>query len=280
MLKNYFKTAIRNLVRYKGFTFINILGLTIGITGCLVIGLFVWDELQYDKFGKDYETVYRIYNQRSLNNNTTHASVTPPMFATYMKQQYPEVDNTLRIMMTDGRRLIEQGDKQAYVEHGLLTEASFFSFFPIKLVHGDPNTALADPNSVVISGEMAKTYFGNENPIGKTLLSNKAPFIVKGVMGKVPEHFHLQLNYLMPIAAAQLPKERMESWHWQQFYTYIKLKPGTNAGTLETKFQDAIKKEVNPKTSHSGYTYLPFLQKLGNIHLQSADFEFDIAKRQ
>lgn len=279
MLQNYFKTAIRNLVRYKGFTFINILGLTIGITGCLVIGLFVWDELQYDRFGKDHETVYRIYNERSVNTNTTHAAVTPPMFSTYMKQQYPEVENTLRIMMTDGRRLIEQGDKQAYVENGLLTEASFFSFFPIKLLHGDPKTALEDPNSVVISEEMAKTYFGNENPIGKTLLSNKAPFIVKGVMAKVPEHFHLELNYLMPIAAAQLSKELMERWTWQQFYTYIKLKPGTDAGALEAKFQDAIKKEVHPKTKPGGVVYLPFLQKLENIHLQSADFEFDIAKR-
>lgn len=279
MLSNYFKTAIRNLLRYKGFTFINILGLTIGIAGCLVIGLFVWDELQYDKFGKDYETVYRIYDERTINENTTHAAVVPPAFATFMKKTYPEVDNTLRIMMTDGRRLMEQGDKQGYEEKGLLTEQSFFSFFPIKLIHGDAATALADPNSVVISGDIAKKFFGKENPVGKTLLINKAPFIVKGVMAALPAHFHLEANYLMPVAAAQLPKERMESWNWQQFYTYIKLKAGTDAGALEAKFQAHVKKEIHPKTGANGVFYLPFLQKLENIHLQSANFEYDNAVR-
>jgi putative ABC transport system permease protein len=278
MFKNYLKTAIRNLVRYKGFTFINVLGLTIGITGCLVIGLFVWDELQYDRFGKNYETVYRTYIRRTVNSITTNAAVTPPMFATYMKQQYPEVQNTLRIMMTDGRRLLEVGNKSGYEEKGLLTEASFFDFFPVKLVHGDAKTALADPNSVVISEEIAKKYFGNENPVGKMIQVNKSPIAVRGVMAKLPEHFHLEANYLMPIAAAQLPKERMESWRWQQFYTYIKLKPGANAPALQSKFQQAIKKDISPGV-RDGLSYVPFLQELKNIHLQSADFEYDLAKR-
>lgn len=278
MFKNYLKTAIRNLVRYKGFTFINVLGLTIGITGCLVIGLFVWDELQYDRFGKNYESVYRFYTHRTVNSINSRAAVVPPMFATYTKQQYPEVENTLRIMMTDGRRLLEVGDKRGYEEKGLLVEPGFFEFFPIKLIHGDPKTALADPNSVVISEDIAKRYFGKENPVGKTLLVNKSSMAVRGVMAKLPEHFHLEVNYLIPLAAAQLPKERMESWQWQQFYTYVKLKPGTDAGALQAKFQEAIKKEVSPRLQ-GGINYLPYLQELKNIHLQSADFEYDIAVR-
>ena len=279
MLKNYLKTAFRNLMRYKGFTVINILGLTIGITGCLVIGLFVWDELQYDKFGKDHENIYRVYNKRQVNSITTQAAVVPPMFATYLEQQYPEVESTLRIMMTDGRRLLELGNKKGYEEKGLLTEASFFDFFPVKFIHGDPKTALTDPTSVVISENIAGRFFGKENPVGKTILINKANFVVRGVMAKLPEHFHLEMNYAMPIAAAQLPKERMESWNWQQFYTYIKVKPGTSSLNLQTKFQEAIKKDVHPRTSPGGVVYLPFLQQLKNIHLQSADFEYDLAKR-
>jgi putative ABC transport system permease protein len=278
MFKNYLKTALRNLVRYKGFTFINVLGLTIGITGCLVIGLFVWDELQYDRFGKNYETVYRLYNHRTVNDNNTRAAVVPPMFATYMKQQYPEVEHTLRIMMTDGRRLLEVGEKRGYEEKGLLVESSFFEFFPVKLIHGDSKTVLTDPNSVVISEDIAKRYFGNQNPVGKTLLVNKSNMAVRGVMAKLPEHFHLEVNYLIPLAAAQLPKERMESWQWQQFYTYIKLKPGSNAGALQAKFQEAIKKDIHPRLQ-GGVNYLPHLQELKNIHLQSADFEYDIAIR-
>ncbi len=89
MLKNYLKTAFRNLIRYKGFSLINILSLAIGITGCLVIALFVWDELQYDKFFKGHENVYRVYNVSTDNNNSTQTlAVTPPMFATYLQQQY------------------------------------------------------------------------------------------------------------------------------------------------------------------------------------------------
>jgi putative ABC transport system permease protein len=279
MFKNYFKTAIRNLVRYKGFSFINILGLTIGISGCLVIGLFVWDELQYDRFGKNYETVYRIYNERTANSITSNAAVVPPMFATHMKQQYPEVDKTLRIMMADGRRLMEVGDKSQYEEKGWLTEETFFDFFPVKLMHGDPKTALSGTNSVVISNDIAQRYFGKENPVGKTLLINKSNMIVKGVMAKWPEHFHLEANYLLPLAAAQLPKERMESWNWSQFYTYIKLKPGSDAAALEKKFQDHITKEIRPRSTSAGIFYTPHLQALENIHLQSADFEYDLAIR-
>lgn len=279
MFKNYLKTAIRNLVRYKGFTFINVLGLTIGITGCLLVGLFVWDELQYDKFGSNHEQIYRVYNRRTVNTATTHAAVVPPMFATYMKQQYPEVESTLRILMTDGRRLVEAGEKRGYEEKGLITENSFFDFFPIKFLYGDPKTALADPNSVVISEEIARRYFGKENPVGKTLMINKSNILVRGVMAKVPEHFHLDVNYVIPMEAAQLPKERMESWQWQQFYTYIKIKPGTHADALQAKFQEAIKREVQPRTEGQSVSYIPLLQPLKDIHLHSVDFEYDLAKR-
>src|SRR6185503_9853291 len=105
MIKNYFKTALRALLRYKGFTLINTLGLSIAVTGCLVIGLFVRDEQQYDKFIKDGENIYRFY---SKGNNATSSSSTaslPPMFATHI-QQYPEVETTVRILMTPGRSLI------------------------------------------------------------------------------------------------------------------------------------------------------------------------------
>src|SRR3954469_22364072 len=99
MLKNYFKTAIRNLLRYKGFSFINIASLAIGITGCLVIALFVWDELQYDKFIPGGENIYRVYNERTDNITNSKLAVVPPTFATYMKQNYPEVETTARILM-------------------------------------------------------------------------------------------------------------------------------------------------------------------------------------
>src|SRR5213075_1753584 len=181
MIKNYFKTAIRNLLRYKGFSLINILSLVVGITGCLVIGLFVRDELQYDKFLKDGSTIYRIYDERKDNNNTTYAACTPPAFATFLEQQYPEVDTTMRILMTGDKYLLEAGDKRAYEEKGWFVEASFFQIFPLKFLKGDPATALTSPSSVVISEDLATRYFGKADPVGKTIKIDKDDFTVKGV---------------------------------------------------------------------------------------------------
>ena len=140
MLKNYFKTALRNLLRYKGFALINIASLTIGMIGCFVIGLFVWDEWQYDKNIPGGENVYRIYNQRNDNGNTTYMAPTPPAFASFLEQHYPEVETTLRILMGGDKFLMEAGDKKGYEAKGWFVESSFFKIFPLKFIVGDPAT--------------------------------------------------------------------------------------------------------------------------------------------
>src|SRR5436190_16009538 len=123
MLRNYLKTAIRNLWRYKGFAFINILSLTIGIIGCLVIALFVWDEKQYDKFVPEGENIYRIYEQRNDNNVISYAACVPPAFASFLKQQYPEVTTTARIFMSTDKFLMENDEKKGYEEKGLFVDS-------------------------------------------------------------------------------------------------------------------------------------------------------------
>ena len=130
MFKNYLKTAIRNLLRYKGFAIINISSLTIGIIGCLVIGLFVWDEWQYDKGIAGGENVYRVYEQRKDNDNITYAAISAPAFATFLKRTYPEVDTTTRILMSIDKFLMEAGEKRNYEEKGWFVESSFFQVFP------------------------------------------------------------------------------------------------------------------------------------------------------
>src|SRR5215213_771314 len=109
MFRNYLKTAVRNLWRYKGFAFINILSLTIGIVGCLVIALFIWDEKQYDRFVPGGENIYRIYDQRNDNDVVSYAACVPPAFATFLKHEYPEVDATARILMLNDKFLMENG---------------------------------------------------------------------------------------------------------------------------------------------------------------------------
>jgi len=279
MFRNYLKTAVRNLWRYKGFASINILSLTIGIVGCLVIALFVWDEKKYDKFLPEAENIYRLYEQRNEHNSTSYIASVPPAFATFLKQQYPEVNTTTRILMSNDKFLLENADKKGYEEKGMYVDSNFFQVFAVQFLNGDKNTALNEPKSLVISEDIANRYFGNDNPIGKTLKINKDDLTVRAVFAKLPEHFHLRFQYLMPMSATGLPKERMERWTWHQFYTYVKLKPGANSQLLQDKFQAYIKKGLFPTQETSDATFLPFFQQLKDIHLKSADFVYDNAVR-
>ncbi|MGZ5190244.1 MAG: ABC transporter permease, partial [Flavisolibacter sp.] len=219
MVRNYLKTALRNLLRYKGFALINIASLSIGIVGCLVIGLFVFDERQYDKNIPGGENIYRIYEEYKNENATTYGASVAPAYAPFLKQQYPEVDQTVRILMTGDKRLLESGEKRNYEDKGWFVDPSFFQVFPMKLISGNPLTALSAPNTVVISEDVAKRFFGNEDALNKTIKIDKVDYAVKGVMEKFPTHFHLSFRYIMSLESAGLPQERMEKWSWHQFYT-------------------------------------------------------------
>ncbi|MDB5119905.1 MAG: FtsX-like permease family protein [Sphingobacteriales bacterium] len=279
MFNNFFKVAFRTLLRHKGFSFINIAGLSIGLAVCLLIAVFVQDELKYDQFVKDGDRVYRIANTRTDNISTTRMASVPPRFATYMKEHFPEVETTNRILMASGKMFFDVGEKKSYEEKWLVTEGKFFDIFPLKFLKGQPKNSLDAPGSIVITEKLAKKYFGTTDVLNKVIKIDKEDCIVKGVIADLPEHFHLNFDFLMSLETIHLPKERMESLSWQQFYTYIKLKPGANAALLESKFAEAIKKETFEMSKGSGNSYEPFLQPLGDIHLKSADYVYDNAKR-
>jgi putative ABC transport system permease protein len=279
MIRNFLKVAFRGLARYKGFTIINIAGLTLGLTACLLIGLFVWDEKQYDKQVPGGENVYRVYNEHKNKNGNQNMAVTAPMYATTLKKDFPEVEQATRVMMTsDYKHLFENGAVKLYEEQGFFVDSTFPEVFPLELKQGSWKNALDGRNSIVISETMAARFFGRENPVGKELIMNKGPYLVKAVFKQDPK-FHLQFNFLVPVAALWLPEKRMESWGWQQFYTYAKLKAGTEATALDAKFRQAVQKIATPTPDEKEYKYTPHLQSLQDIHLYSANFKFDKAQR-
>jgi putative ABC transport system permease protein len=181
--------------------------------------------------------------------------------------------------MTGDKFLMEVGEKSGYEEKGWFVEPSFFQVFPINFLKGDPSTALIEPSTIVISETLANRYFGKEDPIGKIIAINKDTVTVKGVMGKLPSHFHMDFNYLMSLPTAGIGPERMELWTWHQFYIYIKLKPGADVAQLQQKFQAHVKKEIHPTLRQTGSSFLPYFQPLKDIHLKSVDFIYDRAKR-
>ncbi|HEX6194189.1 MAG TPA: ABC transporter permease [Chitinophagaceae bacterium] len=279
MFKNYLVVAWRNIIRQKGFSFINIAGLTLGLTACLLIGLFVWDERRFDKAIPEGDRVYRVYDERTTPEGVSSLTVTPPMFAVTLLQEFPGVEQAMRIMMRQAKPLFEAGEKKIYEDHGIYTESAFFQVLPLPLKYGSYINVLDDPTSIVLSSDMSKRYFGNENPVGKSILVDKATFQVKAVLDELPTHFHLRINYLLPFSTAIEDPERMKSWTWQQFYTYVKLGKGANATALEKNFQTYIKQKVQPQMEEGNMTYMPFLQPLHDIHLQSSSFKYDNAIR-
>jgi putative ABC transport system permease protein len=276
MLKNYFKTAFQILLRYKGFALINIASLTIGMIGCMAIGLFVWDEWQYDKNIPEGQLVYRIYDEQKDNNNIKYMAPVPPVFTSFLQRQYPEVDVTARIFAVPDKYLWKVNDKKNYEGKGWMADSTFFKVFPIAFSKGDPITALNSPSAIIISEGLARKYFGNQDAMGKTILINNNSLKVSGVFAELPEHFHLDFQYLMAMPYKDIPTD---SWTWNQFYTYIKFKPGTNVHRVQDKFQAYVRKEIYPTLKQAGFTFLPLFQQLEDIHLHSSDFVFDNAIR-
>ena len=281
MFKIYFRTALRNISRHTGFSAINIAGLTLGLTSCILIGLFVWDEYQYDKNIPGGESVYRIYSEHQTSEGSDNFSITPPMIATTLQNEFPEVNKTVRVLMSaEYKILFETNRKKLYEQDGLVVDSTFFEVFPFTFRHGSSLKALDDPSSIVISAELAQRYFGDTDPVGKQILVDKQPLIVKAVFEKNPR-FHLQFDFLRPMSAtaAYIPAERMQSWGWQQFFTYVKLKEGTNAGLLNAKFQRAFQEKAYPSIKEDALHQKIYFQPLQRIHLYSAGFKFDIAER-
>jgi putative ABC transport system permease protein len=272
---NYYKTAFRALIKHKGFSFINIAGLTLGLAATLLIALFVWDEYQYDKFVPDGDRIYRVCNQVTHNEGTEPLAVTPPTYSSVLQREFPGVEDATRVLMTgEFKSLFEAGGKAIYEDNGMYADSAFFNVFHLRFVYGTPTGALNGSSSIVMSREMATRYFGDEDPVGKKLLIDKKPVQVTGVIDKNPK-FHLPFDYLRPLAAMEIAPDRLQSWQWQQFFTYIRLRKDADIKGMQATFRDIVKTRAYPETKPKGYTYLPFFQPLYDIHLYSAGFKFD-----
>ncbi|MGC4035860.1 MAG: ABC transporter permease [Chitinophagaceae bacterium] len=279
MLTNYLKLAFRNISKHKSFSIINIAGLTLGLTACMLIGLFVWDEYRFDKTVANSNQVYRIYSEYKNTDGTQMMAVTPPAFAPTLQKDFPEVESTVRIMMQpEAKRLFEAGNAKIYEASGYIADSTFFNVFPLSLKYGTVKSCMDAPSSIILSDEFAQRLFGNENPVGKQVLMDKGPFKVTAVFKK-DDHFHLRFNYLIPMSNIYpYVASRMESWVWHQFITYVKLKTNANVQALQTKFGEEVTRLSKSEPGKTA-TDKPFFQSLKDVHLYSSDFKFDVAVR-
>ncbi len=280
IIDSYLKTGFRNLLKYKFYSFINILGLAIGIAGSLLIILYVSNELSYDKFNKDYEQIYRLVLKGQVKGDPINMAVSCAPMARAMQKEIPEVESTARITKM-GDWLIGSGDRKFNEENFLFTDSSFFEMFSYKLLKGDPKKVLNRPFTMVMTQTAAKKYFGSEDPIGKSIRveNDTTLFEITGIMEDVPANSHF--HFLLLGSLSSYPRQSENPiWLSNNFYNYVKLKKGTDPKAFEQKLRNLVIKYIGPQLKQilnlsiedfekSGNSYGYFTQPLKDIHLTS-----------
>jgi putative ABC transport system permease protein len=282
MLMNYLKIAARNLLKNKLFSFINILGMSLSLASVFIIGLFVLDELSFDDHISNADRKFRVVNTRiSDAGDNAEFPIIPYPFADYLKKDFPEVESTARVMDTFGEQLFELGDKRFQEGNGVYAESSIIDMLSLNLLKGDPQHAFDGKNEVVLTESMSKKYFNNASAIGKSIKINKQDYVVSGVIADPVDQFHLNLSYLIsfPTLTQNWTDFRFHNWINQQYNTYVELKPGTDAKAFESKLEGFVSKYAWPKTKPEGFYYIPHLQRVKDIHLYSANHQWEIAVR-
>jgi len=270
MLANYFKTALRNLRKYKGYSFINITGFAIGIACCILIMLWVTDELSYDAFHEKSDRLFRIVEEQPYaGGDIFKVAVTPGPLGPALEEEYPEVVAACRLTFAP-RFLVRYGDKIFYESNLGMADPSFWSMFDFPLVKGDREKVFDRFNSIVISESAALKYFGDEDPLEKALrLENMFDLIVSGVMKDVPENSHLQFDFVMPFKLLEFGGQRIDIWGNNSYFTYVELSENADPAVADEKIRSVITKHL-PESDTTCH-----LQPLRRIHLHS-DYVADL----
>lgn len=262
MLKNYYKVAVRNILKYKLFSAINILGMTIGITSCLMIILYVSHELSYDKFHADADRIYQVGLNGKIGGQDIRVSNTCPPMSEALVADIPEVEAATRIAQMY-QPVVKNGEKIFTEEKVFFADSNFFEFFSYKLKEGDIKTALKEPNTVVLTEMMAKKYFGDENPVGGLLVmgSENKTFKVTGIAETPPTNSHFSYNILVSAVSSDNLKSGI--WLNNFMYTYFKTKPNTSVDQVESKFIPLVEKYIGPEIEKFMGTTLKQMQEAG-----------------
>jgi putative ABC transport system permease protein len=282
MIYNYLKIAYRNLLKYKFISFINLFGLTVGFTCCLVILMFIVNELSYDRYHTKADRIYRV--TRAFNGNDGKkwlelGTVAPP-FAPLLQNDFPDIQKITRLLRA-GTLPFRYSDKVFNEDNVFFADEHFFSIFDVQVVKGDPSRALNDPYSVMVSEDVAKKYFGSADPLDKLLKQGQNNVKVTGVFKSFPQNAHLHPEIMLSFNTLKdtliYGEENLRTnWGNNSFFTYLLLPENYPAKSIEAQFPAFIDKHMSAK----GSSYKPSqgtslaLQKLSDIHLRShLDYE-------
>jgi ABC-type antimicrobial peptide transport system permease subunit len=274
MFWNYLKIAWRTIKRYKGYSFINIFGLAVGLACCILILLWVQDELSYDQFHENLDDLYRINAEFHKTEPVTHYWPVCAPLAPVLKEEYPEIVKATRFTRLRRGQLVRYGDKKFLESQICLTDPDFFTMFTFPFLEGNPQTVLSHPDSIVLVESLSAKYFGDGSPVGKTLtLNNEHDFTVTGVLQDIPENSTIQFDFLIPFIRIEDFEKAwavLDNWSLSGFATYIQLEKQASAAVLENKIANYLQKHV-PESEDVLY-----LQPFEDIHLYSSHVQFGI----
>lgn len=278
MLRNYFKTAFRNLLKNKGYSAINIIGLATGIATCLLIIFYVSNELSYDFYNKKVNDIYRINADLQFGGHHWNSAQTPDPLGSALKSEFPQVKQYVRLR-DHGGLLVKKGNQNIQEDKVILADSTLFDVFTLPMIDGDPHTALVNPNSVVITESTAKKYFNSTNVVGKSLtIYDTAQYKITGVIEDIPKESHFHYDFFVSMYGQLAPYE-MNQWTSNNFNTYIVLDKGSDPNKLNSVLNDFVMKNVAPFFKSWNLTpeefkkqgnYLHYdLMPLSRIHLYS-----------
>ncbi len=277
MLKNLFKYSIRALLRQKSYLIINTLGLSVGLACSLIIAIFIFHELSYDQFHDKKDRLYRVILNGKLGGQEVEVTSTASVIGPTMLNEFPEVESFLRINPW-GETVIKK-DERTFMESRLLeVDSTFFGFFSIPLIHGNPKTVLNREHCAVLSESLAKKIYGDEYPVDQMIRigTDSTYYLITGVMADMPDNTHLRGNILTSFMTN--PRSRNQHWLSNSFDTYVLLHEGASTDAIDQRFTDMIIKYVGPVINQyfgvtmddfltQGNKYRMYLQPLTDIHL-------------
>jgi putative ABC transport system permease protein len=296
MFKNYFKIALRQLRKQKMYSIIKIGGFALSIAACLLIALYIRDELSYDKSYPDANRIFRVTGEYDNNGKIETGADWPAPMARALKEDFPEVQESGRLMPHElfygaGSNEIRRSDKieNNYEDKFTYADQDMLDILKIPMLYGDRAHALTEPNTMVISKRKADKYFPHENPIGKVMILNDDKnklYKISGVMQNFPTTSHIQYDFLLTMTGYELWPGEQTTWMASNYPTYVLLKPGADAAQLQSKLKLILKKYYLPVMKQNGYKQAEdfekkaklLLQPIADVHLKSYNIDDGLEK--
>jgi len=260
MIRNYILTALRTILRQRGYSFINNFGLALGLACTLLILLWVQDEVSYDRFHENIDQLYRVVEDQYYSGATYHVTVTPYPSGPVWAEKIPEIREAVRLQWTGG--MLFRYEDKAFYEGGMrAVDSNFFQVFTFPLVEGDPETALLEPFSMVLTEEMAEKYFGDEDPIGKSLQVNEYQFTITGLAKDLPHNSSIGFDFLVPWDFIKTIGRYTDHWGSNSIQTYVRLEENADPGPVDAKLTAVYRENESEGTTDF------MLEPLKRLHL-------------